>query len=270
MSYDWKMSEEEFDDFSQRQQHAIRFWKGLALGLATIFGMLMALGGVLALSLVFRAAAPRFNAEHVLREAEAIRKNEAKVRAQEQLAEQHTENQQTREIERLGGKVTRDGWRSGNPVVAVNLAATKVADTDLARLSAFTHLESLDLTRTAVTNSGLTHVTGMKNLGMLYLDDTKITDTGLEALKGMEQLWELSLENTQVTDAGIAHLVGIKKLQSLSLGGTAITDKAVVSLKKLRQLDYLDLADTHVTVDGRIELRRAFRDAKIFPRQVGE
>lgn len=92
-------------------------------------------------------------------------------------------------------------------ITYVDLEYTKAADTEMARLSRLTNLESL------------------------FLNDTKVTDAGLPHLSNLANLETLSLEGTEVTDTGLAQLRGLTKLRFLYLAGTTITEKGIEQLK---------------------------------------
>src|SRR5205807_4570023 len=121
-----------------------------------------------------------------------------------------------KEVEKLGGKVTRDDKLPGKPVIAVNLPATKVTD------------------------AGLTELKDLKHLTSLNLNDTegggKVTDAGLKELKDLKLLTSLSLiNNPEVTDAGLKVLKDLKLLTSLNLAGcTVVTDAGLKEMKDLK------------------------------------
>jgi hypothetical protein len=136
------------------------------------------------------------------------------------------------EIAKSGGKAERDESIPDKPVIAVNFAATQVADDVLEALKSFPRLRKLTLNGTKVTDAGLEHVKGLADLQRLYLVDTRITDAGLEHLKGSTGLRVLSLAGTQVTDAGLEHLKGLEGLREVFLRGTKTTDDGVKRLKE--------------------------------------
>ena len=93
-------------------------------------------------------------------------------------------------IRALGGQVEFADGR----LRAVSLAATGIADAQLAHLASLRSLESLDL------------------------EATEIGDLGLQALGGLSSLKTLRLDATTVSDNGLAHLAGLRALASLRLG----------------------------------------------------
>ena len=86
-------------------------------------------------------------------------------------------------IEKLGGKVTRDDKLPGKPLIAVDLARTKVTDAGLKELKDFKQLTSLDVSFTRVTATGLKELKDLKQLTSLNLNNTKVTDDGVADLQ---------------------------------------------------------------------------------------
>jgi len=90
---------------------------------------------------------------------------------------------------------------------SLRMRATKVTDSELARLKVLTRLELLDLGYCKnVTDAGLGHLKGLTTLQSLNLDGTRITDAGLASLKGLPQLRILDLRGTKVTNGGVKKL----------------------------------------------------------------
>ncbi len=65
-----------------------------------------------------------------------------------------TEGRAVQAIQKLGGRITRDGKAKGEPVVGVDLARTTVTDAGLKEPAGLKQLQTLDLGRTLVTNAG--------------------------------------------------------------------------------------------------------------------
>lgn len=78
-------------------------------------------------------------------------------------------------------------------------------------LSAFKHVEVLDLSHCWVRDSGLLQLQGMTRLRVLNLSDTPITDLGLSHLRELNALEQLNLGRTRITDAGLAHLQALTR-----------------------------------------------------------
>src|SRR5438552_1847248 len=70
-------------------------------------------------------------------------------------------------IEKLGGIVTVDAKRPGEPVVSVDLSYTKVTDAELKELKELKSLEMLDLTDTPISDAGAKDLKELKSLQRL-------------------------------------------------------------------------------------------------------
>jgi hypothetical protein len=170
------------------------------------------------------------------------------------------------EIEKLGGKVTRDEASPGKPVIAVDLKGSTVTDAGLAYLAGLKRLQSLNLANTKVTEAGLAHLKGLTELQSLSLYATKVTGPGLVNLKGMTHLQSLNLMYTPVADAGLVYVKDLTQLQSLDLSGYNLTDAGLVSLHGLIELRYLRLErgpKTKITEAGISALQKALPKCKI-------
>ena len=86
-------------------------------------------------------------------------------------------------IEKLGGRITRNGKLPGKPVIEVDLRSTKVTDAALKHLAELKNLQTLDLRGTQVTDAGLQDLAAFKNLTSLDLFATGVTQAGGAALR---------------------------------------------------------------------------------------
>lgn len=136
------------------------------------------------------------------------------------------------EVERLGGKVRKDGRLPGTPVTAVQLAEGRVTDAELQVVKSFPQLRNLDLRRTQVTDKGLAHLERLTKLQELYLDSTRLTDAGLGRLEGLKELRKLSLNDTEITDLGLGFLKELTNLEELSLRQTKVSEKGAQRLRE--------------------------------------
>ncbi len=187
-----------------------------------------------------------------------------------------TQEEVVAEIEKLGGKVERDGSAPEGPVMKVlfdapargvtdavlehfkvlnqvqvlNLIGAEVTDAGLEHLKGMKRLRTLVLSNTGATDAGLEHLKGLNQLQLLFLANTKLTNDGLKQLQGLNQLKRLALRGTDVADAGLEHLKGLNQLQTLDLGETAVTGAGLEYLKGLNQLHTLYLDNTQVTDVG--------------------
>ncbi len=175
-------------------------------------------------------------------------------------------------IAEAGGVVTRD---AAGRVVAVDLRASWVTDSDLRELARLPNLERLDLSLTRITDHGMQElkpapgitelnlyyaelitdegmaaVKGWKKLKRLNLRGTKITDTTLEHISGIPTLEALDVGFAQVTDVGIDRLTSLPNLKELTLGGNKLTDVGLQALRQLPSLTYLDLSGMQRTDSG--------------------
>jgi internalin A len=171
-----------------------------------------------------------------------------------------------------GGVVTRD--RKGQ-VVAVDLRASWVTDSDLSDLASLSALARLDLSLTRIsdhglqqlknapgitdlnlyyaeliTDEGLAAVKGWKHLKRINLRGTKITDTTLQHLSGVTSLESLDIGFVQVTDVGLDRLTSLPNLKELAVGGNKLTDVGLQPLRQLPGLTYLDLSGSQRTDSG--------------------
>ena len=147
----------------------------------------------------------------------------------EQLAEIAKQKAAIIEIEKLGGKVTKEQYDH----IRVDYSNTRVTDAGLVHLKGLTQLQSLYLWNTQVADAGLEHLKGLTNLTGLNLYGTRVTDAGLIHLKGLTNLEYLALAGTKVTDAGLKHYKGLANLRKLELSGTQVTDEGIKELQEV-------------------------------------
>ncbi len=175
-------------------------------------------------------------------------------------------------ITEAGGIVTRDGT---GQIVAVDLRASWVTDSDLAALARLENLTHLDLSLTRIgdhgleqlkdapaitdlnlysdeliTDAGLSALKGWKHLKRLSVRGTKITDTTLQHLSGITTLESLDAGYAQITDVGLELLTPLTNLKELAIGGNKLTDTGLQSLRQLPGLTYLDLSGAERTDSG--------------------
>ena len=112
-------------------------------------------------------------------------------------------------------------------------------------------LVALDLTATWVTDSDLEAVAQVSTLERLSLAQTRITDAGLERLRPLTNVRELDLYFAEFfTDDGLAALAGWRKLERLNLRGTRVTSRAFEHLAKLTALRSLDISYSQIDDSG--------------------
>jgi hypothetical protein len=148
-------------------------------------------------------------------------------------------------IERLGGTIKTDAAAPRQPVVAVALGGTQVADADLTRLTAFADLRTLSLFDTLVGDEGIEQLAALDHLQTLYLGRTRVTDAGLQRLAaaasggepaglGLRELQTIGLSDTSVTDASLDFFVSLARLKSVNLRHTRVTARGAARLKRSR------------------------------------
>ncbi len=174
-------------------------------------------------------------------------------------------------IEAAGGTVTRD---NAGRIVAVNLHASWVTDSDIAELAKLPALTRLDLSETRITDRGLLDlktavnltemnlyyaelvsdqgiavVKTLPRLKKLNLRGTKITDSTLQLINRLTALESLDIGFAQVTDSGISQ-IALPNLKELSLGGNKLTDRGLQALRQMPTLTSLDLSGAQRTDSG--------------------
>ena len=175
-------------------------------------------------------------------------------------------------IERAGGFLARD---SSGRVIAVDLRASWITDSDMPALAAMPDLKRLDLSLTRISDRGLRALRtapaiedlnlyfaeqigdegaailrNWKHLKRLNLRGTKITDSTLEALGGVPTIEWLDIGWAQLTDSGLDHLSSLTNLRSLTMGGNKLTDNALQFLRQMPQIEYLDIGGAQRTDSG--------------------
>ena len=175
-------------------------------------------------------------------------------------------------ISEAGGAVSLD---SAGRIVAVDLRASWVTDSDMAALAALPNLTRLDLSLTRIsdhglqqlktapaitdlnlcyaeliTDAGLSAVKGWKHLTRLNLRGTKVTDNTLQHLSAVTPLESLDIGSAQITDVGLDLITSLPNLKELTIGGNKLTDNGLQPLRQLPGLTYLDLTGSQRTDSG--------------------
>lgn len=154
----------------------------------------------------------------------------------------------------VGGVVMRDA-RGG--VIAVDLRASWVSDSDLVSLANVATLRRLDLSETRISDHGLRELRSAPAISYLNLRYAElITDQGVSALKTWKHLTRLNLEGTKITEGALQQLAELTSLQSLNIGGAQVTDAGVEALTALSNLRELTLGGNKLTDAGLQPLRQ--------------
>jgi internalin A len=152
-----------------------------------------------------------------------------------------------------GGAVTRD---ARGQVVAVDLRASWVGDSDLASLAEVRTLSRLDLSQTRISDHGLRQLKNAPAIADLNLRYAElITDEGISALKTWKHLKRLDIEGTKVTDSALQHLSSLGSLETLNIGYVLVTDAGIEALTSLTHLKELTLGGNKLTDAGLQALR---------------
>lgn len=146
----------------------------------------------------------------------------------------------------------------------MHIRDTWVGDNGLAKLSAVTQLESLDLTGAYVTDGGLPFAARLVNLQELGLQNTSVTGNGLVHLQSLVNLRVLDLTHTAVDDSGIEHLHALPHLETLFLGRTLVTDAGMATLTEFKELKCVHLEHTRITDAGLKQLAKMQNLEEVF------
>lgn len=156
-----------------------------------------------------------------------------------------------------GGTVTLD---SAGKIVAVDLRASWISDSDMAALAALPSVERLDLSLTRISDHGLLQLKtspAISDLNLCYAE--LITDAGVSAVKGWKHLKRINLRGTKVTDATLQHLSAVTSLESLDIGFAQITDVGLDQITPLPNLKELMIGGNKLTDNGLQPLRQLAR-----------
>jgi hypothetical protein len=102
---------------------------------------------------------------------------------------------------------------------------------DLVGEDYFRTVIGVDLASSRVTDSDLEHLEGLTALEWLRLDNTAVSGAGVEHLKWHTSLHWLSLENTRLHDAELEHLKGMTRLKTLRLKNADVSRRAIDALR---------------------------------------
>jgi Leucine-rich repeat (LRR) protein len=153
-----------------------------------------------------------------------------------------------------GGTTTSDAH---GRIVALDLRASWVGDSDIANLARIPTLCRLDLSQTRISDHGLRQLKdapAITDLNLRYAE--LITDEGISALKSWKHLERFNLEGTKITDSALQHISGLTSLQALNIGGVLVTDAGVEALTSLTNLKELTLGGNKITDAGLEPLRQ--------------
>jgi hypothetical protein len=147
---------------------------------------------------------------------------------------------------------------------AVVLAGTAAGDADLAPLSDFKSLISLNLTGCSVTDDGLKRLKGLVNLKYLFLGDTNVTDEGLKHISGLSSLEVLVLDNTRIGDSGLVSLERLSRLRELSLWGTRVSVPGTFRLGNLPALKSISIPRSETPTSDSSDLQKMLVGVSVY------
>ncbi len=157
-----------------------------------------------------------------------------KSRAREILARHrdftiHLELQTANVLQKAGAFLTRDGE---GRITGCNLAASRLADNQLAGLKTLKKIERLDLSGASFALAELKCLAELKKLRQLTLVHTGLTSDDVAKLKRLTQLEALNLTATAVDDRSMPHLAALKGVKQLNISATGFTAAGVAELRK--------------------------------------
>jgi len=117
----------------------------------------------------------------------------------------------------------------------LRLDQCRLHDNDLARLSALTNLEKLNLMQNhSISNAGLAHLAGLTRLKELVLFRTGINNGCLVHLSKLANLEDLNLSQTGVTDDALPFLAQMPQLKRVTLRSCSATETGLNKLRTRR------------------------------------
>ena len=159
------------------------------------------------------------------------------------------------------GKILRSvfGPETYQPVRMVNMLPDghitikqkTLSDDFLARLSALSELEFLELENTIVAETDWQYISQFRRLRTLYVRRSNISDEGVKYISQLPELEELNIEETKgISDAALVSISQLPKLSNLKLGFTKITDAGLLSYKPISNLQVLEMQGVKATSNG--------------------
>lgn len=154
-----------------------------------------------------------------------------------------------------GGRIERD---DRGRIVAIDLAATWIGDSDVDRLQGFRDLKKLTLAHTRVSDAAFDRIRALESLTELDVYYAEFfTDDGLAKLRTLTKLERLSLRGTKVTSKSFETLSRFRNLRDLDIAYTQIDDAGVELLAELPHLERLAMGGNRIGVAS-VSLLRTF------------
>ena len=131
------------------------------------------------------------------------------------------------------------------------LRGDDVTDSLLAKISAYSNIQYLELDHTAITDYGLKFISSLTQLKTLSLRGTKVTDAGLVKLHALRKLQKLNVEDTDITGVGFGQLGGLGDLRDLAQANRSwIDDSGLDRISSLSSLRSLGMQHTRISDAG--------------------
>lgn len=127
------------------------------------------------------------------------------------------------------------------PLRELWLQETNITDASAATLSKMVSLDFLQLNATSVSDSFLARLAPLPTLENLGLRGTRVTGAGMKYLSRHPKLKTLDVYSTAVDDSGVAHLAACQSLVDLGLSMTKVSNAVFQHLDNLPNLTNVDL-----------------------------
>lgn len=156
------------------------------------------------------------------------------------------------EKEKLAAPFLRKHLKHLVHLKSMDLSWLKLKEDDMAVLSTFKDLETLDLSYTEATGVTIQRISKLPKLKKLELYQSDVKGSGLKHLRNNNTIEHLSVGTTSalMTDEGLEHVSTFKNLNHLSVTGHLITDAGIKHLGKLKKLTYLHIHGVRTTSKG--------------------
>lgn len=129
----------------------------------------------------------------------------------------------------------------------LSLANCRFGDEDVAKLSKFTGLHSLDLEGTQVTDVGLLRLAEIRTISRIGLARTKVTGLGLQTYIEKAKLTVyIDLREAAIDCDQLAESTAIKRIFGLRLGKAQVDNTGLTKLLAVANLTELDLTDCEI------------------------